>query len=54
MKGRPNRCLLLLPVAQSSTAPADDEICQRAIARLTWAHNVLLIQKVKDLPARFW
>jgi predicted nuclease of restriction endonuclease-like (RecB) superfamily len=27
---------------------------QRAVAQLTWAHNVILIQKVKDLPTRLW
>jgi predicted nuclease of restriction endonuclease-like (RecB) superfamily len=27
---------------------------QRAVAKLTWAHNVILIQKVKDLPTRLW
>jgi predicted nuclease of restriction endonuclease-like (RecB) superfamily len=41
-------------VAQLPTAPADAQIWQRAVARLTWAHNVLLIQKVKNLPARLW
>ena len=41
-------------VAQLSTAPADAQIWQRAVAQLTWAHNVILIQKVKDLPTRLW
>ncbi len=27
---------------------------QRAVAQLSWAHNVVLIQKVKDLPTRLW
>ena len=27
---------------------------QRAVARLTWAHNVILIQKVKHRPTRLW
>ncbi len=29
-------------------------IWQRAVAQLPWAHNVILIQKVKDLPTRLW
>jgi predicted nuclease of restriction endonuclease-like (RecB) superfamily len=41
-------------VAQLSTAPADAQIWQRVVAQLTWAHNVILIQKVKDLPTRLW
>ena len=32
--------------------PAFGPIWQRAVAQLTWAHNVILIQKVKDLPIR--
>lgn len=27
---------------------------QRAVAQLTWAHNVVLIQKIKDLQTRLW
>lgn len=30
------------------------QIWQRAVAQLTWAHNLILIQKVKDLPTRLW
>ncbi len=41
-------------VAQMSTTPAAAQMWQRAIAQLTWAHNVILIQKVKDLPTRLW
>ncbi len=29
-------------------------IGQRPVAQLTWAHNVILIQKVKHLPTRLW
>jgi len=43
-----------LAVAQFPTAPDDASIWQRAVAQLTWAHNVILIQKVKDLPTRLW
>jgi predicted nuclease of restriction endonuclease-like (RecB) superfamily len=41
-------------IAQMSTTPAAAQIWQRAVAQLTWAHNVILIQKVKDLPTRLW
>jgi len=27
---------------------------QRLVAQLGWAHNVLLMQKIKNLPTRFW
>lgn len=29
-------------------------IWQQAVAKLTWAHNIILIQKIKDLPTRLW
>ena len=29
-------------------------VVQRTVAQLSWAHNVVLIQKVKDLPTRLW
>ena len=29
-------------------------ILQQAVAKLSWAHNVVLIQKIKDLPTRLW
>ena len=41
------------PVAKLP-AKSDAQIWQRAVAQLTWAHNVILIQKVKDLPTRLW
>jgi predicted nuclease of restriction endonuclease-like (RecB) superfamily len=41
-------------VAQLAVEPDDAQIWQRAVAQLTWAHNVILIQKVKDLPTRLW
>jgi predicted nuclease of restriction endonuclease-like (RecB) superfamily len=43
-----------LPEAQSPAASGDAEIWQRAVAKLTWAHNIILIEKVKDLPTRLW
>ena len=41
------------PVAKLP-AKSDAQIWQRAVAQLTWAHNVILIQKVKELPTRLW
>ena len=59
----PSRSLELMPqsaaqfgaplVPQSNPAPAS-EIVQRAVAQLSWAHNILLIQKLKHLPTRLW
>jgi predicted nuclease of restriction endonuclease-like (RecB) superfamily len=42
------------PVTQLPAESDDAQIWQRAVAQLTWAHNVILIQKVKDLPTRLW
>jgi predicted nuclease of restriction endonuclease-like (RecB) superfamily len=44
----------LPPVSQLPAESDDAQIWQRAVAQLTWAHNVILIQKVKDLPTRLW
>lgn len=33
---------------------SEEAIWQRAVASLTWAHNIILIQKVKHLPTRLW
>jgi len=38
------------PVAQTAT-PA---ILQQLVAKIPWGHNILLMEKVKDLAARFW
>ncbi len=43
-----------LPVAQLPAEGTDAAIWQRAVAQLPWAHNIILIQKVKDLPTRLW
>jgi predicted nuclease of restriction endonuclease-like (RecB) superfamily len=32
----------------------ETQIVQRVVAQLPWAHNVILIQKLKDLPIRLW
>lgn len=38
------------PVTELPAEPGDIPIGQRIVAQLPWAHNVILIQKVKDLP----
>jgi len=42
------------PVAQSDILTPMGEKGQRLVAQLGWAHNVLLMQKLKDLPTRLW
>ncbi len=55
----------LFPIGQRAVAqltdqrPAvrkqgDTELMQRLVAQLLWAHNVLLMQKIKDIPIRCW
>jgi predicted nuclease of restriction endonuclease-like (RecB) superfamily len=39
---------------QSPQGPGKAQIMQRIVAQLPWAHNVVLIQKLKDLPTRLW
>jgi hypothetical protein len=39
-----------LSVAQSSPS----QLVQRLVAQISWAHNMLLIQQVKDMPIRLW
>lgn len=41
-------------VAKLPTNADDGAIWQRAVAQLTWAHNIIPIQKVKDLSTRLW
>lgn len=41
-------------VARLGGATAPGEIGQPPFAQIPWAHNVLLIQKVKDTPSRLW
>lgn len=43
-----------LAVAKLGNAADEMQIMQRAVAQLPWAHNVILIQKLKDIPARVW
>ena len=40
--------------AAELNSKGDAQIVQRAVAQLPWAHNVILMQKLKDLPTRLW
>ena len=52
---KPSRPVIgLRPVAQFPSEANDAAIWQRAVAQLPWAHNIILIQKVKHLPTRLW
>ncbi len=42
------------PVAQVPPKEPDLASVQRAVLHLSWAHNAILIQKVKNLPTRLW
>jgi predicted nuclease of restriction endonuclease-like (RecB) superfamily len=39
---------------QPPQASGETQIMQRIVAQLPWAHNVILIQKLKDLHTRLW
>jgi predicted nuclease of restriction endonuclease-like (RecB) superfamily len=39
---------------QPAQSSGENQIVQRIVAQLPWAHNVILIQKLKDLPTRLW
>jgi len=41
------------PVAQMVKTD-DPGIMQRLVAQIPWGHNILLMEKVKDLPTRLW
>ena len=35
-------------------AYADEDLVQRSVAQLPWRHNIALLEKLKDPPARLW
>ncbi len=41
-------------IAQSAIAQLNDYDIELPVRHLPWTHNVVLIQKVKDLRARYW
>jgi predicted nuclease of restriction endonuclease-like (RecB) superfamily len=53
---RPRPVAELTPPPLDPLVPGEKEalIVQRVVAQLPWAHNVILIQKLKDLPTRLW
>lgn len=32
----------------------DEEILPPAVAKLSWTHNIILLEKIKDKNIRFW
>ncbi|NQU38669.1 MAG: DUF1016 domain-containing protein [Lentisphaerae bacterium] len=50
------RAVPQLPQKRDSGAldPTTSPIAQRAVAQLSWGHNIVLIQKLKHLPTRIW
>ncbi len=53
---RPQPVAKLAPQTMEPVDSGEEEtqIAQRIVAQLPWAHNVILIQKVKDFPTRLW
>lgn len=43
-----------VPQSIATLGVAAPTVLQSAIARLSWGHNILLMQKLKDLPTRQW
>ncbi len=44
---------LLQPVANSGISGNKPNL-QQLVAKISWGHNILLMEKVKDLPTRLW
>lgn len=42
------------PTPMAPQAAAQLHTIQQAVLSMSWAHNVILIQKLKDLPTRLW
>ena len=42
------------PTPMAPQAAAQLHTIQQAVLAISWAHNVILIQKLKDLPTRLW
>jgi predicted nuclease of restriction endonuclease-like (RecB) superfamily len=41
-------------LVQPAQGSGENQIGRQVIVQLSWAHNVILIQKLKDLPTRLW
>ena len=52
---KPKKELTNLPQAVAKTQQTDSMACLLLLVpKIPWGHNILLIEKVKDLPARLW
>ena len=52
---KPKQELRNLPQAVAKTQQTDSMACLLSLVpKIPWGHNILLIEKVKDLPARLW
>jgi predicted nuclease of restriction endonuclease-like (RecB) superfamily len=40
-------------VANLSTIEPSEDV-QQLVAKIPWGHNILLMEKIKDIPTRFW
>jgi len=53
--GAENEATRILPRPVAKSASKDlRQFLPRLVARLPWGHNILLMEKVKDLPTRLW
>ena len=52
---KPKQELTNLPQAVAKTQQPDSIVCLLSLVpKIPWGHNILLIEKVKELPARLW
>lgn len=54
MQSQPASKIVPNDASQLAQSVGKAQVVQRIVAQLPWAHNVILIQKLKDLPTRFW
>jgi len=52
--GPPPVAQIVPQAAAQLTVSLGNPTLQRAVVKLSWAHNIILIQKLKDLPTRYW
>ncbi len=39
---------------EKAAVPSDPSILQQAVAKIPWGHNILLMEKIKDMDIRYW
>ena len=49
-----NESAVIVPQPAAPLESAMLPIVQRSVAQIPWGHNILLFEKIKDLPTRFW